>query len=98
MYADQAWLVAHVRWTDAPARDRGDRPESTALYQRLLPWHDQFATTPITAAGRVELDPESRSDLNARSGRVHGSSGHSPSRAGRGHTNVTSWVVSLLDA
>ena len=78
-YVCRPSLAGRPRALDRRARtDRGHRHGSTALYQRLLPWHDQFATTPITAAGRVELDPESRSELNARSGRVHGPPGTLP--------------------
>ena len=52
MFADSTWLVAHVLWADAAARS-GHRPAATVLYQRLLPWHDQFATTHITVHGSV---------------------------------------------
>jgi hypothetical protein len=50
--ADPTWLVAEVLWAGAAAR-AGHRPASTILYQRLLPWHDQFATTQVTANGAV---------------------------------------------
>ena len=52
MFADATWLVAHVIWAEAAA-NRGHRSAATALYQRLLPWHDQFATTHITVLGGV---------------------------------------------
>ena len=52
MFADSTWLVAHVLWAEAAART-GHRPASTALYRRLLPWQDQFATTHISVHGGV---------------------------------------------
>jgi class 3 adenylate cyclase/tetratricopeptide (TPR) repeat protein len=52
IFADVTWLVAHVLWADAAART-GHRPAATTLYERLSPWHDQFATTHITVAGAV---------------------------------------------
>jgi DNA-binding SARP family transcriptional activator len=50
--ADPTWLVAQVNWASAAARTR-HRPASTMLHQRLLPWHDQFATTQVTVNGSV---------------------------------------------
>ena len=52
MFADATWLIGQVLWAEAAARS-GHRPASVALYQRLLPWHDQFATGPITVQGGV---------------------------------------------
>ena len=52
MFADATWLVGQVLWAEAAARS-GHRPAAVALYQRLLPWHDQFATTHITVQGGV---------------------------------------------
>lgn len=50
VFADATWLAAHVLWAGAVARN-GHRPASMALYERLLPWHDQFAHTGITVQG-----------------------------------------------
>jgi hypothetical protein len=52
LFADSTWLVAHVLWADAAAR-AGHRPASTVLYERLLPWHDQFATSHTSVHGGV---------------------------------------------
>ena len=52
MLADSTWLIGQVIWADTAARI-GHRPASKALYQCLLPWHDQFATGPITVQGGV---------------------------------------------
>jgi tetratricopeptide (TPR) repeat protein len=52
MLADLTWLTAHALWADAAART-GHRPAAMALYERLLPWHDQFVTSQITATGAV---------------------------------------------
>ena len=52
MLADSTWLIGQVIWADTAARS-GHRPASKALYQCLLPWHDQFATGPITVQGGV---------------------------------------------
>jgi class 3 adenylate cyclase/tetratricopeptide (TPR) repeat protein len=52
MSDDGQWLAAHVNWADAAARC-GHRPAATTLYQRLLPWRAQFATTHITVSGSV---------------------------------------------
>ena len=47
VFDDASWLAAQVLWAQAVARS-GHRPGSKMLYERLLPWHDQFATTHIT--------------------------------------------------
>jgi tetratricopeptide (TPR) repeat protein len=52
MSADSTWLTAHVLWADAAAHS-GHQAAATALYQRLLPWHDQFATSQLTLEGSV---------------------------------------------
>jgi hypothetical protein len=52
MYADQIWLFAHVIWADAAANS-GHRPAAKALYQRLSPWPDQFATSRVSIGGGV---------------------------------------------
>jgi hypothetical protein len=52
MFADSTWLVVHLLWAGAAART-GHRPASTALYERLLPWHDQFGTTHTSVYGGV---------------------------------------------
>ena len=52
MLADSTWLLGHVIWAEAAARS-GHRPASVALYERLLPWHDQFATAPLSVQGGV---------------------------------------------
>jgi class 3 adenylate cyclase/tetratricopeptide (TPR) repeat protein len=52
MFADFTWLAAHEFWADAAARAE-HRPAAAALYGRLLPWRDQFATTHVTVAGGV---------------------------------------------
>jgi hypothetical protein len=49
---DPTWLVAEVLWAGAAASAR-HRPASVILYQRLLPWHAQFATTQTTGNGGV---------------------------------------------
>jgi tetratricopeptide (TPR) repeat protein len=50
--SDGTWLVAQVLWSSAAVHSR-HRPAATALYERLLPWHKQFATTHITVNGAV---------------------------------------------
>ncbi len=52
MSVDLQWLTSQVLWAEAAARC-GHQPAATALYQRLLPWHAQFATTHITVSGSV---------------------------------------------
>ena len=52
MSEDIQWLTAHVLWAEAAARC-GHRPAAETLYQRLKPWHAQFATTHITVSGSV---------------------------------------------
>jgi DNA-binding SARP family transcriptional activator/tetratricopeptide (TPR) repeat protein len=52
MFADATWLAGQVLWAEAVTHS-GHRPAAKALYQRLLPWHDQFATSHITAQGGV---------------------------------------------
>ena len=49
---NNTWLAAQVLWTIAVVRSR-HRPAATVLYERLLPWHEQFATTHITVHGAV---------------------------------------------
>ena len=39
-------------WSIAAVRTR-HRPAATVLYERLLPWHEQFATTHVTVHGAV---------------------------------------------
>lgn len=50
MSADFTWLTTHLLWADAAAKS-GHQTAAAALYQRLLPWHDQIATRHITVAG-----------------------------------------------
>jgi tetratricopeptide (TPR) repeat protein len=52
VYADVLWLVAQGCWALAVTRS-GHRPGAMVLYERLLPWHDQFATTHTTLNGSV---------------------------------------------
>ena len=52
MFADATWLAGQMLWAEAVTHC-GHRPAAKALYQRLLPWHDQFATSHITAQGGV---------------------------------------------
>jgi DNA-binding SARP family transcriptional activator/tetratricopeptide (TPR) repeat protein len=52
MFADATWLAGQVLWAEAVTRC-GHQAASTVLYRRLLPWHDQFATTHTTAQGGV---------------------------------------------
>ncbi len=52
MSEDANWLTSHVLWAETAARC-GHRPAATALYQCLLPWHAQLATTHITVSGSV---------------------------------------------
>jgi DNA-binding SARP family transcriptional activator/predicted ATPase len=52
LHADSTWLSASVIWAGAAAQSRHQRA-SMALYERLLPWHDQFANTYITPIGAV---------------------------------------------
>ena len=52
VFDDASWLAAQVLWAQAAARC-GHRPGSEMLYERLLPWGDQFATTHVTANGGV---------------------------------------------
>ena len=52
MFADSTWLAGHVLWADTVARN-GHRPASMVLYQRLLPWHNQFASTHVSVQGCV---------------------------------------------
>jgi DNA-binding SARP family transcriptional activator/tetratricopeptide (TPR) repeat protein len=52
LHADSTWLAASVIWAGAAAQTR-HQPASMVLYERLLPWHDQFANTYITPIGAV---------------------------------------------
>ncbi len=52
MFADATWLAGQMLWAQAVTHC-GHRPAAKVLYQRLLPWHDQFATSHITAQGGV---------------------------------------------
>jgi predicted ATPase/class 3 adenylate cyclase len=52
MLRDSNWLVAHVLWAEAAARS-GHRSAAAVIYQRLLPWHNQFATNNVTVTGGV---------------------------------------------
>jgi hypothetical protein len=52
VFDDASWLSAQVLWAHAVARS-GHRPGSKLLYERLLPWHDQFATAHTTVTGGV---------------------------------------------
>ena len=52
VFDDASWLAAQVLWAQAAARC-GHRPGSEMLYERLLPWRDQFATTHVTVNGGV---------------------------------------------
>jgi len=52
MSEDLQWLTSHVLWASAAARC-GHRPAAVTLYQYLLPWHAQVATTHITVSGSV---------------------------------------------
>ncbi len=52
MYADSTWLVGQVLWADSVVRC-GHRAAAPMLYERLEPWHDQFATAHIMVQGAV---------------------------------------------
>ena len=52
MIADPTWLAAHTIWAMAVARS-GHRPAAALIHQRLLPFHDQFATAHINVSGSV---------------------------------------------
>jgi hypothetical protein len=52
MFADATWLAGQMLWAEAVTHC-GHRPAAKALYQLVLPWHDQFATSHITAQGSV---------------------------------------------
>jgi tetratricopeptide (TPR) repeat protein len=52
MSEDLQWLTAHVLWAEGAAICR-HRPAAAILYERLLPWHAQFATTHVTMSGGV---------------------------------------------
>ncbi len=52
VHADMLWLVTHGCWALAVTRS-GHRPGAMVLYERLLPWHEQFATTHTTLNGGV---------------------------------------------
>jgi tetratricopeptide (TPR) repeat protein len=49
---DLSWLTAQVVWAEAAARS-GHRPAAALLYDLLLPWYAQIATTHITVNGSV---------------------------------------------
>ena len=46
------WLTSHVLWAEAASRG-GHRAAAARLYELLVPWHAQFATTYITVSGSV---------------------------------------------
>ncbi len=52
MFPDSVWLAAQALWAEAAART-SHRPAASLLYRRLLPWHDQFATTHISVHGGI---------------------------------------------
>jgi DNA-binding SARP family transcriptional activator len=52
MFADTTWLTGHVLWADVAARTR-HRAAAELLYERLLPWRGQFATTHPAVYGNV---------------------------------------------
>jgi DNA-binding SARP family transcriptional activator/tetratricopeptide (TPR) repeat protein len=52
VYADVLWLATHTCWAGAITRS-GHRPGARVLYERLLPWQNQFATTHTTLNGGI---------------------------------------------
>ena len=52
MTENRGWLSAHAFWAEAAARS-AHRPTASVVYQRLVPWHDQFVTTHNTVFGGV---------------------------------------------
>jgi len=52
VYEDVLWLATHTCWAGAATRS-GHRPGALLLYERLLPWQDQFATAHTTLNGGV---------------------------------------------
>jgi tetratricopeptide (TPR) repeat protein len=52
VYDDVLWLATHTCWAGAATRS-GHRPGALLLYERLLPWQDQFATAHTTLNGGI---------------------------------------------